>query len=332
MQQQPTNEAVDKVVGDIQKDFKIVGTHRVHSWYAWAIVGIVFGMALGIVYVANRSVQVQESDAAKMPASTFSLKSNSAGELPKDVVTLINKHEKEYGAIGRVTIQPVSLSSGGSASDQFLILGEGETFLVNNSSKWLTVGAEIARALQGSNPVEIKLGATSANPKMTKGYLLIGQNAKAFINIINSMVPLNGGTVSVANGISRQCECGRIMSVTVTKKGADGTVEYASNLNRGEDDTKPFDFEPHDTGASGTAIRLSKSSKSVCTSETDCEATCKTFKPSDVTLEDLKGKMKNADAKKAADAMAKDLTITPEGTPKPTENNGKCQEAVPINQ
>jgi len=45
----------EKVVGDLQKNFKIVGTHRVHSWYAWAMVGIVFGMALGVIYVANRS-------------------------------------------------------------------------------------------------------------------------------------------------------------------------------------------------------------------------------------------------------------------------------------
>lgn len=62
-QQQPTNEAVNKVVGGLQKDFKIVGSHRVHAWYAWAIVGIVFGMALGIIYVANRSVKAQKSDA-----------------------------------------------------------------------------------------------------------------------------------------------------------------------------------------------------------------------------------------------------------------------------
>jgi hypothetical protein len=55
MDNQKPSEAAERVVSDLQKDFKIVGTHRVHSWYAWAIVGIVFGMALGIVYVANRS-------------------------------------------------------------------------------------------------------------------------------------------------------------------------------------------------------------------------------------------------------------------------------------
>ena len=56
-------ETAEKVVSDLQKDFKIVGSHRVHSWYAWAIVGIVFGMALGVVYVANRSGQFNAGQA-----------------------------------------------------------------------------------------------------------------------------------------------------------------------------------------------------------------------------------------------------------------------------
>lgn len=58
-------QSAAKVIGSINKDFKIVGSHRVHSWYAWAIVGIVFGMALGIVYVANRSGQATSIEAAQ---------------------------------------------------------------------------------------------------------------------------------------------------------------------------------------------------------------------------------------------------------------------------
>ncbi len=59
---QQSNQAED-AVANLKKDFKIVGKQRVHSWYAWAIVGIVFGMALGIVYVANRSAQFSASRA-----------------------------------------------------------------------------------------------------------------------------------------------------------------------------------------------------------------------------------------------------------------------------
>jgi hypothetical protein len=74
-----SNSAVEKVVGDLQKDFKIVGSHRVHSWYAWAIVGIVFGMALGIVYVANRSGQIENSDASMGFPGRYGQQQNEPG-------------------------------------------------------------------------------------------------------------------------------------------------------------------------------------------------------------------------------------------------------------
>lgn len=63
-QQQPTNEAVEKVVDDLKKDFKVVGSGRIHSWYTWAIIGIILGALVGITYVANRSGKIQESDAS----------------------------------------------------------------------------------------------------------------------------------------------------------------------------------------------------------------------------------------------------------------------------
>jgi hypothetical protein len=68
----------DKVVSDIKKDFVAVGAHRVHGWYAWAIVGIVFGMALGIVYVANRSAQFDASQASMLDSN-----GDFSNELPR---------------------------------------------------------------------------------------------------------------------------------------------------------------------------------------------------------------------------------------------------------
>ena len=64
---EPTKSPADEVVAGLQKDFKIVGSHRVHSWYAWAIVGVVFGMALGIMYISSRSAQLMASQAAFIP-------------------------------------------------------------------------------------------------------------------------------------------------------------------------------------------------------------------------------------------------------------------------
>ena len=65
--QQQTNKAVAGVVAVLRHDFRIVGSHRVHAWYAWAIIGIVFGMALGVVYVANRSGKFLPTKASGAP-------------------------------------------------------------------------------------------------------------------------------------------------------------------------------------------------------------------------------------------------------------------------
>lgn len=54
----------DKVMKDIKSDFVVQGTHRVHNWYAFAIIGIVFGLAVGIIYVANRNAKFDASKAA----------------------------------------------------------------------------------------------------------------------------------------------------------------------------------------------------------------------------------------------------------------------------
>lgn len=53
----------DKVIADLSKEFVAVGKHHVHNWYAYAIIGIVFGMAIGIIYVSNQSLKFDPSSA-----------------------------------------------------------------------------------------------------------------------------------------------------------------------------------------------------------------------------------------------------------------------------
>ena len=64
MDQIERSRTADAIVKDINKEFVIVGKHRVHSWYAWAIVCIVIGMFLGIVYVASQGTQFASTEAA----------------------------------------------------------------------------------------------------------------------------------------------------------------------------------------------------------------------------------------------------------------------------
>lgn len=53
------NRIVDSAVSRVKEDFTIVGVHRVHSWYAWSIIGVVLGMALAIVYLANENLRFE---------------------------------------------------------------------------------------------------------------------------------------------------------------------------------------------------------------------------------------------------------------------------------
>lgn len=63
---QKNSVKTDRVVSKLRSDFRIVGSHRVHGWYAWAIIGVVFGLAAGITYVANQSGQFAASQAAQV--------------------------------------------------------------------------------------------------------------------------------------------------------------------------------------------------------------------------------------------------------------------------
>ncbi len=122
--------AVEGVVSGIQKDFKVVGTSRVHSWYAWAMVGIVFGMALGIVYVANRSGAFIASQAATNKGITVRFSAVANGGTVHTALTSRGEMSKGFfvmNAIGtRVPTALLSLDkvtgNGGERSDTALSL------------------------------------------------------------------------------------------------------------------------------------------------------------------------------------------------------------------
>ncbi len=79
MNERQSKQTAEDVVHGIQQDFKIVGSRRVHSWYAWAVVGIVFGMALGVVYVANNSGAFVASKAAEVKVTVLGPADMAAG-------------------------------------------------------------------------------------------------------------------------------------------------------------------------------------------------------------------------------------------------------------
>jgi hypothetical protein len=119
MDQNKVGGLADAVVGDIKKEFMIVGKHRVHSWYAWAIVGIVFGMALGIVYVANRTSRFESSSASQYapgtamvdlpaPIGSFEMGSDGNERYSISVIPLSRIYDEQMESYKYFLINPVT--------------------------------------------------------------------------------------------------------------------------------------------------------------------------------------------------------------------------------
>lgn len=318
--QQPANEAVNKVVGDLQKDFKIVGTHRVHAWYAWAIVGIVFGMALGIIYVANRSVKVQESDAAAVRKPAVSAP-RAYGSLPESFLKLIAKHEAEYGPIGRISVQNVVLAE--ENGEKKLNLSEPEIFRTKTGKEWLELANRVSQGLSSAAPLEVTLGPDQDFTKKTRPYLLIGPNARAFISIINSFAPA-GAPMAETSQPKKQCKCEKIASAEFSMTNANGEKVYIIQVNKDADATEPFEF---DTSLPESTIRKRfTEKKTTCNTDAECATTCKAFAPT-FTYDDLVAALKSGTAKAKAQALKSSITTTSGQSLKDGEDNGKCQTA-----
>lgn len=96
MQDQNKNpeQVVDKAVGEIAKDFKVVGSHRVHSWYTWAAVGIIVGVVVGAIYVANNAGTFEMSDAKTGPGVKVS--TNQCLQVQRKTSQTISKEKETY--------------------------------------------------------------------------------------------------------------------------------------------------------------------------------------------------------------------------------------------
>ncbi len=62
------DELGKKVVEDIQKDFKVVGTNRIHSLGTWISAGLILGALVAVAYVANKQGKFIPTLAAYCPA------------------------------------------------------------------------------------------------------------------------------------------------------------------------------------------------------------------------------------------------------------------------
>ncbi len=51
----------ERTLDALHRDYILIGKKRVRSWTAWLIIGLSAGLAIGIIFVANRSEEFDRS-------------------------------------------------------------------------------------------------------------------------------------------------------------------------------------------------------------------------------------------------------------------------------
>ena len=62
------NQAVERALHNIGRHYALVGKSHIRSWYGWAVFGIVVGIVVAILLIANRSGEINSPWAAETPA------------------------------------------------------------------------------------------------------------------------------------------------------------------------------------------------------------------------------------------------------------------------
>src|SRR3989344_3982188 len=76
-----TNHRVEKALEALKKDFIVVGKTRVRSWHAWLAIGLVAGIAAGVLFVANRSGEFEKGLAATASCTHYASPSGGGNGL-----------------------------------------------------------------------------------------------------------------------------------------------------------------------------------------------------------------------------------------------------------
>ena len=62
-----SEKLLDKAIASLGNEFIVLGHTRVRAWHAWLIIGLAAGIVAGILFVANRSGEFEESRAIENP-------------------------------------------------------------------------------------------------------------------------------------------------------------------------------------------------------------------------------------------------------------------------
>ena len=124
---------LNKAVASLGKEFIVLGHTRVRSWHAWLTIGLVVGIAAGVILVANRSGEFESSLAAtsKDPVIYFPF-DEGAGAAAMDIAS--NVKASLSGSTSWVVngISNKALTFGGSSNPGSLTFSLPSTFSFND--------------------------------------------------------------------------------------------------------------------------------------------------------------------------------------------------------
>jgi len=84
MEEQNTRRAekiVDQATRHLKSGYKLVSNHGLNSWYIWAFAGAMVGVIVAVSYVSNQRFAFNDTEAAKTPTVTQSVKVISIAKL-----------------------------------------------------------------------------------------------------------------------------------------------------------------------------------------------------------------------------------------------------------
>lgn len=220
------------MIKNIKSDYVIQGAHRIHNWYAFAIIGIVFGMAVGIIYVANRNAQFNASNAAMTPTYETTSQYTAPMATEDNAVVLdavVKRYSDEHGETlpETVTIIPVTkyeiqpgenndtVELGETREWPFSTSFEQET--VRNFVKGLLIGYDIYLGTEKDGWITIS-DASARDPKL---------NSDIYNNLAQGMFTTDQGKSVVYISVP-VCTC---PAMTVSYKDKDGDKPSTANKN-----------------------------------------------------------------------------------------------------
>lgn len=213
-----TNPA-DKVVSDLQKNFTVVGSRRVHAWYAWAAIGLVLGALITVAYLADRSGRFSSGSAAVSMRLDPMLEASRVGQI-------LNEYAERDG-LESASIEFAETTE--RDNEVLLRFNEPAVFYFDDPMQWQVFQEMLVNSIRGPRPFELTLNPILSNSSQV---LVVGPNLDpSYASYFTVSASVGGGT----GNYDPRCYCDSSVSFTVSCTDSEGNTSYLLGPEPGGD-------------------------------------------------------------------------------------------------